>query len=275
MGEYKRVSRCLKEIRKTLSLHPRVGLVLGSGLGNFCDSMDVVSTIDYRDLEGFPVSTAPNHKGRFVFGYSEGVPLVAMQGRVHLYEGYSPEEVVLPIRILCSLGIDALILTNAAGSVNPDFVAGDLMVIRDHISSFVPSPLVGKNEERWGPRFPDMSEVYDKGLREAVHRSGEEEGIPLKEGTYLQFRGPNFETPSEVGMARILGADAVGMSTAVEAIAARHMGRKVLGVSLISNLGAGLSPTELSEEEVLETAEKVSDRFEALMKKIILNVSKI
>ncbi len=270
----------LEDIRRRKTRRkPRVGVVLGSGLGDFAEELEEKETLSYAEIEGFPVSTAPNHEGRFVFGLLDEIPVVCMQGRVHLYEGYSPEEVVLPVRLLSALGVKILVLTNAAGSVNPEFRPGDFMAIRDHISSFVPSPLIGPNDDDIGLRFPDMSHVYDEGFIEAFRSAARELDVKLQEGVYIQFTGPNFETPAEVRMARLLGADAVGMSTAIEAMAARHAGMRVYGISLITNDGAGLSDTPLSQEEVVETAERVASEFRLLLrcgiKKIVAEEKKM
>ena len=252
---YKKLVTCLESVRKKVDFKPEVALILGSGLGDFADGIKIEQTIDYTEIEGFPVSTVKGHKGRFVFGYVEDTPVVIMQGRVHYYEGYSMEEVVLPVRLMKKMGIEILFLTNASGGINPEFAAGDFMMIRDQIASFVPSPLRGANVNELGVRFPDMSQVYDKELQLLVKKAALGLDIDLKEGTYLQLSGPQFETPKEVAMCRTLGADAVGMSTACEAIAARHMGMRVVGISCISNLGCGMTDQPLSAEEVKETAD--------------------
>ena len=211
------------------------------------------------------MSTVAGHAGKLIFGYVRSVPVVVMQGRVHYYEGYSMEQVVAPIRLMGMLGAKKLLLTNAAGGVNTDFTPGDLMVITDHISAFVPSPLRGENPEALGPRFPDMSRVYDEEMRRAVLTAGETLGQPLRQGVYLQWQGPNYETPAEIRMFRTLGADAVGMSTVCEAIAARHMGLRVCAISCITNMACGILPQPLSHEEVQQTADRVKDKFQALV----------
>ena len=221
-----------------------------------------------------PVSTVPGHKGRFIFGYVNGVPVVCMQGRVHYYEGYSMNDVVLPTRLMKLMGAKVLFLTNAAGGVNYDFSAGDLMMITDHIMNFVPSPLIGPNIEELGCRFPDMSDIYKKDLQEILRQTADELGIKLREGVYIQLSGPNFETPQEVRMCRILGADAAGMSTAAEAVAANHMGMKVCGISCISNMACGILDQPLSHEEVQETADRVSGQFKRLVTAAIVNIHK-
>lgn len=261
-----RVSECLKYVRGKTDFIPRVALILGSGLGDFAGKIDVVEYLDYSEISGFPQSTVAGHQGRFVFGYVDKTPVVAMQGRVHYYEGYSMEDVVLPVRLMCAMGAEILFLTNAAGGLGDGFACGDFMLITDHISCFVPNPLIGQNEESFGVRFPDMSEVYDRQLREIIRQSSDELGIVLKDGVYVQLTGPSFETPVEIRMCRLLGASAVGMSTAVEAVAARHMGMKVCGISFISNLAAGISDTPLSHEEVKEAADKAAPKFQALVK---------
>lgn len=257
--------RCYESVRKKIDFRPEIALVLGSGLGGYGNRIRVVQTLDYHEIEGFPVSTAVGHKGRFIFGYVNDVPVVCMQGRVHYYEGYSMTDVVLPTRLMGMLGAKVLLLTNASGGVNFDYKAGDFMMITDHISSFVPSPLIGGNIEVLGVRFPDMSNIYKKELQTVIRESAKELGIRLREGVYLQTSGPQFETPAEIRAYRALGADAVGMSTAVEAMAANHMGMKVCGISCISNLAAGMNSEPLTQEEVQETADRTAAQFEKLV----------
>lgn len=271
---YEKLMRCYASVREKVDFKPRVALVLGSGLGNYGEQIKISQVLDYHEIEGFPVSTVPGHKGRFLFGYVDDVPVVAMQGRVHYYEGYLMTDVVLPIRLMKLLGAGILFLTNAAGGVNPEFSAGDFMLIKDQIASFVPSPLIGANLEELGPRFCDMSEVYDKDLQEIIRKTAKDLGIPLQEGVYIQLTGPNFETPAEVKMCRTLGADAVGMSTACEGIAANHMGMKICGISCISNLACGLTDQPLSHQEVQETADRVAPLFEKLVTASIVNMAK-
>ena len=271
---YEKLKRCLHSVQEKVDFVPTIALVLGSGLGNYGEQIRVVQTVDYHEIEGFPVSTVQGHKGRFLFGYIEDVPVVAMQGRVHYYEGYAMSDVVLPIRLMHALGARILFLTNAAGGVNPEFAAGDFMLIKDQIASFVPSPLIGPNLDELGVRFPDMSQVYDKGLMEIIRETAEKLCIPLQEGTYIQLTGPNFETPAEVRMCRTLGADAVGMSTACEAIAANHMGMKVSGISCIPNLACGLTENPLSHQEVQETADRVAPLFEQLVTAAVVNMAR-
>ena len=245
-------------------------LALGSGLGDYAEHIEVKETVDYKDLEGFPVSTVAGHKGRFVFGYIGSVPVVIMQGRVHYYEGYPMSDVVLPICYSDGLfRAKKLILTNAAGGINFDYRPGDFRLLKDHITTAVPSPLIGENIEELGPRFPDMSEVYSERMREIAIFCAKKLEIPIQEGVYVQFTGPNYETPAEIRMARSWGADAAGMSTACEAMAARHLGMEVCGISCITNLAAGMSKQALSHKEVQETADKVSVRFKALITELI------
>ena len=251
---------------------PKLALILGSGLGDYADHVIVEKVIPYESIDGFPHSTVAGHKGQFVFAKVEGVPVVMMQGRVHYYEGYPMQDVVLPVRLMKKMGAEILFLTNAAGGVNENFHAGDLMMITDQISSFVPSPLIGNNMEDLGPRFPDMSEIYRREDREILRESSKAMNIELREGTYLQFTGPAYESPAEIRMARTLGADAVGMSTACEAVAANHMGMKILGISFISNLAAGMITQPLSHKEVQEAADLVAPKFRALVTEVIRRI---
>ncbi len=269
---YEKLEMCYRSVREKVQFIPKVALVLGSGLGDYAETMQIEQVLDYADIQGFPVSTVPGHKGRFVFGYVAEVPIVAMQGRVHYYEGYPMEDVVLPIRLMKKLGAEILFLTNAAGGVNYEFAAGDFMLITDQIASFVPSPLIGENIEELGVRFPDMSGIYDKDLQQLIKMTAKEQNIILKEGVYLQFTGPAYESPQEVKMARILGADAVGMSTACEAIAANHMGMRICGISCISNLACGMTDAPLSHKEVQETADAKAPLFQKLVTEIIRKV---
>ncbi len=267
---YDKLMKCYESVRAKTDFVPEVALTLGSGLGDYAeDNIRIVTTVDYKDIEGFPVSTVPGHAGRFIFGYVGEVPVVCMQGRVHFYEGYSMTDVVLPARLMKLLGAKTLFLTNAAGGIGLGFKAGDLMLITGHIACFVPSPLIGANLDELGPRFPDMSEVYNKDLQQLARKSAAELDIDLKEGTYLQLTGPQYESPQEIAMCRMLGAPAVGMSTACEAIAANHMGMNIIGISCITNLAAGISPTPLSHAEVQVAADAVAPKFKALVTKII------
>ncbi len=271
-GHYEKLMRCFDCVRKKISFKPELALILGSGLGDYADTMDVKETLDYHDIEGFPVSTVPGHKGRFVFGYAGGVPIVAMQGRVHYYEGYKPQDVVLPIRLMKLMGAKTLFLTNAAGGINRSFNAGDFMLITDHISMAVPSPLIGENINELGARFPDMSEVYSKRLRKIIENAAVTAGVPLRKGVYLQTTGPQYETPAEIRAYERLGADAVGMSTAIEAIAARHAGMEICGISCISNLAAGISANPLTHAEVQETADRAAPLFRKLVTQAISDI---
>lgn len=267
-----KLKTCLASIREKTDFKPEVALILGSGLGDYAESIRIEKSVDYAEIEGFPVSTVKGHKGRFVFGYVGEVPVVIMQGRVHYYEGYPMWDVVLPTRLMGLLGAKELILTNAAGGINENFRPGDFMMITDQIGVGVPNPLIGPNIEELGDRFPDMSEVYSKRIREVIRRSAEECGINLQEGIYVQLTGPSYETPAEVRMCRIWGGDAVGMSTACEAMAARHMGMEIGGISCITNLAAGLSADKLDHKEVQETADRVSAQFKELITKVIENL---
>lgn len=262
---FEKLVTCAECVKKKISFKPKVGLILGSGLGNYADKIKVVETLDYSDIEGFPVSTVKGHKGRFVFGYVGETPIVAMQGRVHYYEGYSMSDVVLPTRLMGIMGIKVLVLTNAAGGVNVSYKAGDFMMITDHIATSVPNPLIGPNIEDLGTRFPDMSEIYSVHLQSIIRKCALNCDIAIQEGIYVQFTGPSYETPAEVRMARTLGGDAVGMSTACEAIVARHMGIEVCGISCITNMAAGISDQALDHKEVQETADKVASKFELLI----------
>lgn len=257
----------LEYIRSKTDFVPEIALVLGSGLGRLADEIDAICTIDYSEIPDFPVSTAPSHNGRFVFGEINGKRVAVMQGRVHLYEGYTASQVVNPLRLLKLMGAQILFLTNAAGGINKDFAVGDLMIISDHISTFVPSALIGRNDDTLGTRFPDMSEVYSKRLQCILNETAQEIGADIKKGIYIQFTGPNFETPAEIHMAKSIGADAVGMSSAIEAQAAIHCGYEVCGISVISNLACGISDKPITSEEVSEAADRVAPVF----KKLIIN----
>lgn len=267
---YEKLLRCYQSVKEQISFEPKVALILGSGLGDYAEhQIKVEAVLDYHDIEGFPVSTVPGHKGRFIFGYVGNVPVVCMQGRVHYYEGYSMTDVVLPTRLMKLMGAEVLFLTNASGGIRQGFHAGDFMMITGQIASFVPSPLIGANIEELGTRFPDMSHIYDEELQALIRKAAVENDIPLKEGVYIQLTGPNYESPQEINMCRVLGADAVGMSTACEAVAANHMGMKICGISCISNLAAGISPTPLTHTEIQETADRVALQFEKLVTEAI------
>lgn len=259
-------------IKSKISIIPKVALVLGSGLGSLADEFPLAERVPYSELKDFPVSTVSGHSGQFVFVEFNGVPAVLMQGRVHYYEGYAMTDVVKPIRLMKLLGVETVILTNAAGGLNENWDLGTLMMITGHISSFVPSPLIGENHDELGIRFPDMSNIYNKELQMMIEKSADEENIALSKGVYLQTTGPNYETPEEVRMFKLLGADAVGMSTACEAMAAKHCGMSVCGISCITNKASGISESPLSHEEVKVVANKVSDNFKRLIKRIFYNL---
>ena len=262
---YDKLLKCYECVRGKTDFVPEVAIVLGSGLGDYAESIRVESELPYSEIEGFPVSTVPGHAGKFIFGYLEDIPVVCMKGRVHYYEGYPISDVVLPVRLMKLMGAKILFLTNAAGGVNTSFHAGDLMLIKDQISVFAPNPLIGENIEELGVRFPDMSHVYDEELQQAIRRAAKDNGIFLQEGVYTQLTGPSFESPAEIRMLRTLGCDAVGMSTVVEAIAANHMGMKICGISCICNLAAGMTANPLNHEEVQEAADKAAPNFKKLV----------
>jgi purine-nucleoside phosphorylase len=269
-----RVDACANVIRSHAGAsQPAVGIILGSGLGAFADSLTDSTVIAYADLPDFPKSSVVGHAGRLVIGQHGSKRVVAMQGRVHFYEGYAPWQVGFPTRVLCRLGIRTLLVTNAAGGINTQFAAGDLMAITDQLNLSGYNPLVGPNDERLGPRFPDMSHAYDPGLLQVLRASAKAEGIALREGVYASLSGPTYETPAEIRMLRTLGADAVGMSTVPEVIVASHMGVKVLGVSCITNLAAGMSTQKLSHEEVSGTANRVKGTFTRLLSKTLTQLS--
>lgn len=272
---YEKLLQCCESVKKKTDFRPEVALILGSGLGDYAEGEDVrvEAVVDYHDIDGFPVSTAPGHKGRFIFGYVREVPVVIMQGRIHYYEGYPISDVVLPIRLMGMLGAKILFLTNASGGIQDGMQAGDFMLITDQISDFVPSPLVGENMDELGVRFPDMSHIYREELQDAVRTAAGRLGISLKEGVYIQLTGPNYESPAEIRMCRALGADAVGMSTACEAVAANHMGMQVCGISCVSNLAAGIAKHPLTHKEVQETADRVAPVFKALVTESIAEMA--
>lgn len=271
---YEKLMKCYECFKEKVDFTPKVALILGSGLGDYAQEIRVVAELEYKDIEGFPVSTVPGHQGKYIFGYVDDVAVVCMKGRVHYYEGYDISDVVLPIRLMKLMGAEVLFLTNASGGVNTAFKAGDFMLIKDQISSLVPSPLIGENIEELGVRFPDMSEIYDRDLQDVIKKTAAKEEIPLQEGVYIQLTGPNYESPAEVRMCRTLGADAVGMSTACEAVAANHMKMKICGISCISNMACGITETPLSHIEVQQVADRVAPLFKRLVTKSIINIAK-
>ncbi|WP_446742244.1 purine-nucleoside phosphorylase [Silvibacterium acidisoli] len=252
-----------------LTIRPAIAVVLGSGLGGFAAELGQPVTIPYSEIPHFPQSTVPGHHGQLVAGTLKGVPLIVMQGRVHGYEGYSPEQVVFPVRVLRCLGIRSLVLTNAAGGIRESLKQGQLVLLSDHINFTGKNPVAGANDERFGPRFFDMSEAYSKTLREIAQRAAQSEGYVLEEGVYLGLLGPSFETPAEIRAFRTMGADLVGMSTVMETIAARHMGIEVLGISCVTNMAAGIQAEPLSHEEVMETGRRVESTIARLLKRVI------
>ena len=264
MDPYEMVKRAVSSVRKITDFVPEVAVVLGSGLGKLADFVKNPVVIPSESIEGYPKSTVSGHAGRLVLGTLAGKKVAVQQGRIHYYEGYDMGEVVLPVRLMCALGAETVILTNAAGGINQNFLPGDFMAITGQIAQFVPSPLRGANDEGFGPRFPDMSEVYSHRLLNLVRQAAAENDVTLREGVYVQASGPNYESPEEIRAFRTLGADAVGMSTAVEAIAARHMGREVMGVSLITNMAAGIDKP-LSHEEVKAAADRAGEKFVSLI----------
>ncbi|SDC42729.1 purine-nucleoside phosphorylase [Shouchella lonarensis] len=264
-----KVQEAAEAIQAKLTVKPRVGLILGSGLGVLAEEIAEAVKLPYETLPHFPVSTVSGHAGQLVAGKLQGKDVIAMQGRFHYYEGYSMQEVTFPVRVMKALGVTHMLVTNAAGGVNKAFNVGDLMLITDHINLMGDNPLMGKNEDDFGPRFPDMSEAYSHTLRTLAQGKADELGLKLQEGVYVGNSGPTYETPAEVRMARTLGGDAVGMSTVPEVIVARHTGLEVLGISCITNMAAGVLPQPLSHEEVIETTEMVRADFLALVKAIV------
>jgi purine-nucleoside phosphorylase len=271
--EFARAEGAAKFIQKKTKLRPRIALVLGSGLGAFADEFANATRIPYAKIPHFPSSTAIGHAGQLVLGTVENVPVVGMQGRVHLYEGYSAKDVVFPIRVFARMGVTALILTNAAGGIKKDFTQGRLVVISDHINLQGTNPLVGPNDEHFGIRFPDMTGAYDRKFRELALAEGRRLQLDLDEGVYAAFSGPTYETPAEIRYLRTIGADLVGMSTVPEVIAARHCGLRVLGISCVTNAAAGILDQPLDHKEVLETAERVKGQFIGLLRAIIPDIA--
>ena len=268
-GLYERAEHATRVIRSRISVEPRIALVLGSGLGGFADDFEEAVSIPYEDIPGFVRSTAQGHAGRLVVRKIDSVPVLAMQGRVHYYEGYSLEEVTFAVRTFGLLGVKTLVLTNAAGGINVQLTQGALMVISDHLNLMGVNPLRGANDERFGPRFPDMSAVYSHELQELVINEAKAIGVEVRRGIYGALSGPSYETPAEIHLLRNLGADAVGMSTVPEAIVARHMGLEVLGISCITNMAAGISDQPINHEEVMETGNRVRETFAELLRRVI------
>jgi purine-nucleoside phosphorylase len=258
-----------QSVLQRCTLRPRIGLVLGSGLGAFADSLTDSTRIPFAEIPAFPLSTAIGHTGQMVIGMAGTVPVAAMQGRVHLYEGYSPQQVAFPMRVFGRMGIRAVIVTNAAGGINLTYKQGALVLISDHINLQGNNPLAGPNNDRFGPRFPDMTHAYEKSYRELARAEARNLGMTLHEGVYAALLGPSYETPAEIQYLRTIGADLVGMSTVFEVLAARHMGIKVLAISCVTNMAAGILDQPLSHQEVLETGERVKTSFEALLRAVL------
>jgi purine-nucleoside phosphorylase len=272
--DFDKMTNAVGFLKSKYNQTPQLGLILGSGLGVLAAEIENPVKIPYRDLPDFPISTVEGHAGQLVFGRLGGTEVVAMQGRFHYYEGYSFEKVTFPVRVMKGLGVETLIVTNAAGGINESFSPGDLMLISDHINNMGSNPLIGPNDGRFGARFPDMSEAYSKELREIAKQTAAKLNIKVKEGVYVAFTGPTYETPAEIRAFRILGADAVGMSTVPEVIVARHSGLKVLGISCITNMAAGILDQPLSHEEVIETTERVKANFLLYVKELVKNIKK-
>jgi len=272
-SEFSRAEAAAQFILSKIPLRPKIGLILGSGLGSLADELTEAVNVPYTVIPNFPPSTAIGHAGQMVIGYAEKVAVAAMQGRVHLYEGYSALQVAFPVRVFQRMGVRALIITNASGGIHTEYRPGALVLIRDHINLQGQNPLVGPNDERFGTRFPDMTQCYSKSLRAIVHSAAKQLGSNLAEGTYVAMLGPNYETPAEIRYLRSIGADLVGMSTVPEVIAAAHMGIKVLAISCVTNMAAGVLDTRLRQEEVFETTERVRNQFAALLRAVIPGVA--
>src|SRR5579862_1519821 len=272
-NEFTRAESAAALILSRTSLRPRIGLVLGSGLGGFADELSDATRIPYSDIPAFPRSTAIGHAGQMVIGTSNGVPVAAMSGRVHLYEGYSPKEVAFPMRVFARMGIHALILTNAAGGINLEYKQGALVVIADHINLQGQNPLTGQNDDRFGPRFPDMTQAYAKPYREIALRAAQRLGKTVHQGVYAGLLGPSYETPAEIRYLRTIGADLVGMSTISEVIAAAHMGMRILAISCVTNMAAGITGEPISHEEVLATGERVRGDFVKLLRAVLPKIA--
>lgn len=269
---FNKVQESAKFINDKINITPKIGLILGSGLGVLADEIENPVKINYNEIPNFPVSTVEGHAGCLVIGKLEGKDVVAMQGRFHYYEGYTQQEITFPVRVMKALGVETMVVTNAAGGANVDFKPGDLMIIKDHINLSGSTPLMGKNDERFGPRFPDMSTAYSPKYIELVRECANKLDIKVQEGVYAFFSGPTYETPAEVKMARILGADAVGMSTVPEVIVANHSSMDVIGISCITNMAAGILDQPLNHEEVIETTQKVKAEFLSLVKLVVKSI---
>ncbi len=269
MDQWQRIMEAVDFIKKNCQTVPRVGVVLGSGLGEFAEQVEAKTAIPYADIPHFKKVSVAGHAGRLVLGKVDSMPVAVLQGRYHYYEGYDIADVVFPVRVLAKLGIKSLLLTNAAGGIGRELRPGDLMVISDHINLLGVNPLRGANDERLGPRFPDMSAVYDPEFQDIIASAEEKIGLAAKKGVYLALSGPSYETPAEIRMLAALGADAVGRSTVPEAICARHMGVRVAGISCVTNLAAGISSLPLSHQEVTETAARVKNDFIRLLQLVI------
>jgi purine-nucleoside phosphorylase len=270
--EFEKIRTAANFIKSKTKYSPKIGLMLGSGLGKLAETIEKPDIINYKDIPGFPVSTVEGHKGCLVIGKLCGKEVICMQGRFHYYEGYSMRRIAFPIRAMKLLGIDTLIVTNAAGGINENFVPGDLMIINDHINLMGTNPLIGQNVDEMGPRFPDMSEAYSKNLIEKANKAAKVNSINVKNGVYLGLTGPSYETPAEIRMFKTIGADAVGMSTVPEVIAANHANLKVLGVSCITNMAAGITNKKLSHDEVIRTTDQAQKRFENLIMCILKTI---
>ena len=264
-----KISAAAEYIRTLIPQTPTVGMIPGSGLGDYADLLEDPIRISFSQVPNFPTPTVPGHCGALVFGRRQGKDVVVLQGRIHYYEGLPMQEITIPVRVLAALGVKQLVLTNACGGVNTAFEPGDLMLISDHINFSGANPLIGPNLDAFGPRFPDCCDIYTKTLRDAIREKAAANGIPLREGVYAMYSGPNYETPAEIRMFRILGADVVGMSTVPEALVAAQCGIQVVGVSCITNMAAGVLPQKLSHQEVMETATRVHDKFQNLLDVIL------
>lgn len=272
---YAQIQKATDYIRTQSNITPKLMLVLGSGLGDYGNRLQKMDVIPYQNIPGFPRTTVPGHKGNLLLGELFGVPVVIMQGRFHYYEGHRQQDIAFPVRVLRNLGAQMVLFTNAAGAINMDFKPGDLMMITDHINYSGMSPLFGENVDEMGPRFIDMTQAYDKPLQQILLACAREQGISLKQGVYMMFPGPQFETPAEIRFARTIGADAAGMSTVPEIIAARHCGLRICAISCMTNMAAGILDQPLSHEEVMETGRMVSDRFARLVDTFIQHVREV